>query len=121
MVSEDLEEEIENYIKDSLAIKFPTTDKEQIKADIRYIAHHFDEWQKNKDQETIELAEDHAMLAGMNKMKEEMMKDAVDATIFSELKGSDCSLFQAKSDRFRMNGVKISDRIKVIPIKTEQQ
>jgi len=47
--SEDLEEEIENYIKDSLAIKFPTTDKEQIKADIRYIARHFAEWQKEKD------------------------------------------------------------------------
>ena len=36
------------------------------------------EWQKKKDQETIELAEDHAMLAGMNRMKEEMMKDAVE-------------------------------------------
>jgi len=47
--SEDLEEEIENYIKDSLAIKFPTTDKDQIKADIRYIARHFAEWQKEKD------------------------------------------------------------------------
>lgn len=77
------------------------------------------EWQRKKDQETIELAEDHAMLAGMMKEREEMMKDAVDATIFSELKGSDGSLFQAKSDRFRMNGVKISDRIKVIPIKIE--
>lgn len=77
--------------------------------------------QKKLDQETIELAEEHAMLAGMEKMKEEMMKDAVDATIFSELKGRDGSVFQAKSDRFRMDGVKISDRIKVIPIKTEQQ
>ena len=47
-VSEDLEEEIENYIKDSLAIKFPTTDKEQIKADIRYIARHFAEWQRKQ-------------------------------------------------------------------------
>lgn len=32
-------------------------------------------WQKEQDQYTIELAEDHAMLAGMEKMKEEMMKD----------------------------------------------
>lgn len=39
------------------------------------------DWQKKKDQETIELAEDHAMLAGMNKMKEEMMKDAVIAWV----------------------------------------
>ena len=30
-------------------------------------------WQKTKDQSTIELAEDHAMLAGMEKMKEEMV------------------------------------------------
>ena len=54
-------------------------------------------------------------------MQQEMMKDAVDATIFSELKGSDGSVFQAKSDRFRMDGAKIGDRIKVIPIKIEQQ
>ena len=47
-VSEDLEEEIENYIKDSLAIKFPTTDKEQKKADIRYIARHFADWQRKQ-------------------------------------------------------------------------
>ena len=32
-------------------------------------------WQKEQDQSTIELAEDHAMFAGMEKMKEEMMKD----------------------------------------------
>lgn len=35
------------------------------------------EWQYKKDQQLIELAEDHAMLAGMNKMKEEMMGKAV--------------------------------------------
>lgn len=60
-------------------------------------------------------------IAGAKWQKQKMMKNAVDATIFSELKSSDGSLFQTKSDRFRMNGVKISDRIKVIPIKTEQQ
>jgi len=37
--------------------------------------------QKKKDQSTIELAEDHAMLAGMEKMKEQMMKDAVDMVV----------------------------------------
>ena len=31
------------------------------------------QWQKEQDQSTIELAEDHAMLAGMEKMKEEMI------------------------------------------------
>lgn len=39
------------------------------------------DWQKKKDQEVIELAEDHAMLAGMNRVKEEMMKDAVELHI----------------------------------------
>lgn len=31
------------------------------------------QWQQERDQFTIELAEDHAMLAGMEKMKEEMI------------------------------------------------
>lgn len=33
------------------------------------------QWQKEQDKETIELAEDHAMLAGMERMKEQMMKN----------------------------------------------
>jgi hypothetical protein len=32
-------------------------------------------WQEKQDKSTIELAEDHAMLAGMNKMEEQMMKN----------------------------------------------
>ena len=36
-----INEEIERYLKDSLAIKFPTTEEELIKSDIRYIAKHF--------------------------------------------------------------------------------
>jgi len=44
------------------------------------------DWQKKQDQETIELAEDHAMLAGRMQMKEEMQKimesdpDAIEKT-----------------------------------------
>lgn len=38
-------------------------------------------WQEKQDQETIELAEDHAMLAGMNKMKEQIMAKAVDVEV----------------------------------------
>lgn len=45
------------------------------------IARHFAEWQKKQDQQLIELAEDHAMLAGMNKMKEQMMKSAVEGRV----------------------------------------
>ena len=47
-VCEGLEEEIERYIPTSLAVKFPTTDIETIKSDIRYIARHFAQWQKEQ-------------------------------------------------------------------------
>lgn len=40
------------------------------------------EWQRKQDQQLIELAEDHAMLAGMNKMKEEMMRGAVEGEVY---------------------------------------
>ena len=39
------------------------------------------EYQRRQDQSLIELAEDHAMLAGMNKMKERMMKDAMECNV----------------------------------------
>lgn len=39
------------------------------------------EWQEKQDQKTIELAEDHAMLAGMNKMEQQMMEKAVEGTV----------------------------------------
>ena len=35
------------------------------------------QWQKEQDQSTIELAEDHAMLAGMEKMKQEIIDKAM--------------------------------------------
>lgn len=41
-------------------------------------------WQREQDQSTIELAEDHAMLAGMEKMKEEMMANATEVTVHIE-------------------------------------
>lgn len=79
-VSEDLEEAAKHYLYsnilyDDVYVGNPT-DKdciEMFKAGA--------EWQKEQDQSTIELAEDHAMLAGMEKMKEQMMKDAADVTV----------------------------------------
>lgn len=113
--TEDLEEEI-NRVDDWYPVELKY---------IQAIAHHFAEWQKQKDKQLIgatqKISFQHGYDEGRFDMREEMMKDAVDAVIFSELKGNDGSLFQAKSDRFKMNDVKISDRIKVIPIKTEQQ
>ena len=55
-VSEDLEKEVRKYA--------PIYYKDN---DISKFARHFTNWQKEQDKETIELAEDHAMLAGMVK------------------------------------------------------
>lgn len=85
MVIEDLEEEILCRWEDDPHTLWPKCPY----SDFKNIAHHFAEWQKQRDQETIELAEDHAMLAGMNKMKEEMMKDALN-----------CSIIMHPNDRF---------------------
>ena len=114
--NEDLEEEIKNYIQKEYpdGIGFPNVPK---------IAHHFAEWQKKKDQETIEIAEDHAMLAGMNKMKEEMMKDALN-----------CSIIMHPNDRFANYSISAyvpplhpastyisnGDKVKIIIVKEEQ-
>lgn len=53
--TEGLEEEIERYISESLAIKFPTLNVEAIKSDIRHTARHFAEWgEKNTINKTVE-------------------------------------------------------------------
>lgn len=43
---------------------------------------HGAKWQEKQDQSTIELAEDHAMFAGMEKMEQQMMAKAIDAHCF---------------------------------------
>lgn len=72
------------------------------------------EWQKKQDQETIELAEDHAMLAGMEKMKEQMMAKAIDATIGSFTNGT---IYDADFDID--SNLKDNDKVKVIVIKED--
>ena len=73
-------------------------------------------WQKQQDQSTIELAEDHAMLAGMEKMKEEMMAKAVDAELYSD--GMLTPLISV-NDKKKISDIKFGDKIKLIIIKDE--
>ena len=47
----DLEKEIQDYIKECLDVKFPTTDIEQIKKDVAYTARHFYELGLNERKE----------------------------------------------------------------------
>ena len=77
------------------------------------IARHFAEWQKKQDQETIELAEDHAMLAGMNKMEQQMLEKAYDTVMqFDELD----DLVPTFEDMQKF-GFKVGDKVKVIILK----
>lgn len=75
-VSEDLEEAADNALNNVL-------NTHEI-VNVRSCLEMFKfgaKWQEEQDQSTIELAEDHAMLAGMEKMKEQMMAKAIDATV----------------------------------------
>jgi len=69
---EPVGEDLGEYINE-LSKKFPDVSF----AKLSRIAVRVAKWQKKQDQSIIELAEDHAMLAGMEKMKEEMMEKAV--------------------------------------------
>ena len=46
-------------------------------------------WQKSQDQQNIELAEEHAMLAGMMQERERMIKDDADLATVAHLYGAD--------------------------------
>ena len=71
-VSEDLDEAAMMHFKDVLERKIKTGLETANMTSFKAGAL----WQKAQDKETIELAEDHAMLAGMNKMEEDMMAKA---------------------------------------------
>lgn len=74
-------------------------------------------WQEKKDQSTIELAEDHAMLAGMEKMKEQMMKDAVDMVVGYWMPNG---LMLATDESENCYNIDDGDKVKVIVIKDNQ-
>ena len=59
------------------------TDRIGCKLQLRRAVVYGANWQKEQDQSTIELAEDHAMLAGMNKMEEQMMEKAIDGEVIT--------------------------------------
>ena len=110
--SEDLEEEIdrfEDWLNNFNQSDYPTS------YTVRDIARHFAEWQRKKDQETIELAEEHAMLDGMEKMREEMMKDAVDGIVGGHTENPawiDLSIENKPN-------VNVGDKVKLIIIKED--
>lgn len=79
-------------------------------------------WQKHKDQKTIELAEEHALLAGRMQMKEEMMKNAIDG----EMKDIEENGLVSKSLKYNgdelqeaLNKIEVGDKVKLIIVKED--
>lgn len=84
------------------------------------------QWQKEQDQSTIELAEDHAMLAGMEKMKEQIMTKSIEAVVSQVPCSNEIILYNPSSvDKYylpqEMNklGLNKGDKVKVIVIKED--
>ena len=80
-------------------------------------------WQKSQDQQTIELAEEHAMLAGMMQEHERMMKDAIECEVHcAEVEGVELDTLQICSDGITLNSddYKDGDKVKVIIIPSEE-
>ena len=76
-------------------------------------------WQKAKDQETIELAEDHAMMAGMEKMKEQMIKDAVGGYVIEDVQEGNGDFLLSADYLPKERGFKDRQKVKVIILKDE--
>jgi len=76
-------------------------------------------WQEAKDQSTIELAEDHAMLAGMEKMKEEMMAKAIDGYVIEDIEEGNGDFLLSAEYLPKSMGLKDRQKVKVIAIKGE--
>jgi hypothetical protein len=110
-VSDDLGEYINELSKQFPEVSF---------AKLSRISVRVAKWQKQQDQSTIELAEDHAMLAGMEKMKEEMMAKAIDGDITFDYYGDGDKTYGCIAhDSFCLEdfGLKDMDKVKMILIK----
>jgi hypothetical protein len=93
------------------------TQKEPVSAAVSWIR--ACRWQKVKDQSTIELAEDHAMLAGMEKMREQMMKDAVGGYVIEDTEEGNGDFLLSADYIPASMGLKDQQKVKVIILKDE--
>lgn len=111
-VSKDLEKELSAYVNSKEYTNSIGT------SGLLLIARHFANWQKQQDQENIELAEDHAILAGMEKMKEQMMAKAIDAEVLENYDGKVIKYDETILDE-KLSDCKVFDKVKVIIIKED--
>lgn len=106
-VSEDLEDVCEQLAENARKHKAETSSPFFCPTDYKQGVIDGAKWQKEQMQSTIELAEDHAMLAGMNKMEQEILKQAVETTF-------NVSLPWGVYDKLKAKGCKNGDKLLII-------
>ena len=108
-VSENL-----GYYINELSKQFPDVSF----AKLSRIAVRVAKWQEKQDQSTIELAEDHAMLAGMNKMEQQIMAKAIDGEVLENYDGKVLKYDDLILDE-KLSNFKVFDKVKIIVIKED--
>lgn len=111
---EGLEEEIDRIVKCEKEFMNFQSRSQLIAYIARYFAKWGAEWQAKQDQETIELAEDHAYLAGAVNEREKIMKEAVDTVVSLDAGGFPFVEFGV--GKF---GLKVGNKVRVIVLPKE--
>ncbi len=102
----DLEKEIDRVSKRYPDVSF---------AKLSRIAVHFAKWKEAQDQEIIELAEEHAYLAGSVNEREKMMKEAVEGYVTLTLTGVRTVAATIKGE----DNIGPGDKVRVIVLKED--
>ena len=74
-------------------------------------------WQAGQDKETIELAEDHAYLAGAVNEREKMLKEAVEGTVDSKYWGYKVIHPDTKQLNTLLESMSHGDKVRIIIVK----
>jgi hypothetical protein len=87
---------------------------------IKDVAKHFTQWQKEKDKKELQIAEEHGILTGMNMEREQLLKDAIEGeveTLYRHIVYVKSVGFDSSSIRENKQDVFAGDKVKVIIIK----
>lgn len=126
-VSEDLEEASKEWLRPRLDESYANYGEDKMMELTRFDGYAMldaiefgAKWKEKEMQSTIELAEDHAMLAGMEKMKEQLMKNAIDGICISNGVVCGSTIDSPAGALFlQHNTFCVGDKVKLIIIKED--
>ena len=89
--------------------------KNNLSPTLAMTAHHFANWQKKQDEKELETAEEHGILSGMNMEHEDMLKKAVETTVYDDWQyGKDPDKIPQPAIKLRDSNLKVGDKVKVL-------